>query len=201
MDFGPVPKVEDSIYLTFDDGPDPEWTPRVLEALDHAKMQATFFVIGEHARRLPELTRRVAAAGHAVGNHTYSHRHPWFMSSERARAQVRDGAQVLSDVLGAEPYLYRPPHGRTRRCMIEEAEQRGERVVLWDVSAVDWGPMGNATSIMQRLTSVRPNDIVLMHDGPNRRNRPEELLKVLPVFLEYLGRRGMRGSRLPEAEE
>jgi hypothetical protein len=54
---------------------------------------------------------------------------------------------------------------------------------------------------MQRLTSVRPNDIVLMHDGPNRRNRPEELLKVLPVFLEYLGRRGMRGSRLPEAEE
>ena len=74
---------EQQVYLTFDDGPDPRWTPQVLELLAQARMHATFFAIGECAQREPELMRRVVAGGHAVGNHTFSHRHPWLMSSRR----------------------------------------------------------------------------------------------------------------------
>jgi peptidoglycan-N-acetylglucosamine deacetylase len=180
------------IYLTFDDGPDPRSTPQILDLLAQAQMHATFFAIGEFAQREPALLRSVAAAGHAVGNHTFSHRHPWLMRSRAARAQVRDGAKALSDVLGREPFLYRPPHGRARPCMTDEARLRGERVVMWDRSAIDWGWLGTAPRIAERLARVRAGDIVLMHDGRNQHNRPDQLLQALPEFLRELTRRGLR---------
>jgi len=185
------------IYLTFDDGPDPEWTPRVLDALDKESVKATFFAIGQQAQRLPDLMRRVHDAGHAVGNHTFSHRHPWFMSQRTARAQVRDGANAISDVLGAEPRFYRPPHGRERACMSDEAHRCGEQVVLWNVSAVDWGPLGVADSIEKRLDAVKGGHIVLMHDGQNKHNRPDQLLQILPLFLRKLSDRGLQAAVLP----
>lgn len=187
----------DRVYLTFDDGPDPEWTPRVLDTLADAGVKATFFAVGQQALRSPDLMRRVHAAGHAIGNHTYSHRHPWFMLSQAARAQVRDGAKALSDVLGVAPQFYRPPHGRQRACMSDEAQRCGERVVLWDVSAIDWGPMGSADSIEKRLAAVKGGDIVLMHDGQNQHNRPDQLLQILPLFLRKLSVRGLRTALLP----
>jgi peptidoglycan-N-acetylglucosamine deacetylase len=180
------------VYLTFDDGPDPRSTPQILDLLAQAQMHATFFAIGEFAQREPALMRSVAAAGHAVGNHTLSHRHPWLMGSRAARAQVRDGAKALSDVLGREPFLYRPPHGRARPCMTDEARLRGERVVMWDRSAIDWGWLGTAPRIAERLARVRAGDIVLMHDGRNQHNRPDQLLQALPEFLRELTRRGLR---------
>lgn len=187
----------DRIYLTFDDGPDPEWTPRVLDALEQAKAKATFFAVGQQAQRLPDLMRRVHDAGHAVGNHTFSHRHPWFMSQQAARAQVRDGANAISEVLGVAPRFYRPPHGRQRACMSDEAQRCGEQIVLWDVSAVDWGPLGVVDSIEKRLNAVKGGDIVLMHDGQNKHNRPDQLLQILPLFLRKLADRGLHPALLP----
>lgn len=186
-----------SVYLTFDDGPDPEWTPHVLDALEKAEVRATFFAIGERAQRSPDLVRRAHSAGHAIGNHTFSHRHPWFMSQRSARAQVRDGAQALSDVIGIAPRLYRPPHGRYRACMSDEAQRCGETVVLWDVSAIDWGPLGTAEGIEKRLDAVQAGHIVLMHDGRNQHNRPDELIKILPAFLRRLKERGLQAKSLP----
>jgi peptidoglycan-N-acetylglucosamine deacetylase len=186
-----------SVYLTFDDGPDPEWTPRVLDVLDQAHVSATFFAIGEQAQRAPELMRRIHSAGHAIGNHTFSHRHPWFMSTRTARSQVRDGAKALSDVIGDAPRYYRPPHGRYRHCMSDEARRCGEQVVLWDISAVDWGPLGAASNIEKRLDAVKGRNIVLMHDGRNQHNRPDQLLQILPKFLHRLNARGLRAELLP----
>ncbi|HKU13046.1 MAG TPA: polysaccharide deacetylase family protein [Steroidobacteraceae bacterium] len=186
-----------TVYLTFDDGPDPRWTPQILEMLAQARMHATFFAIGERAQREPALMRQVAAAGHAIGNHTFSHRHPWLMRSPAARAQVRDGAKALSDAVGRAPVLYRPPHGRVRPCMTEEAKLHGERTVLWDRSAIDWGWLGTAPRIAARLARVGAGDIVLMHDGQNIHNRPDQLLQVLPDFLRELQRRSLRSSALP----
>jgi peptidoglycan/xylan/chitin deacetylase (PgdA/CDA1 family) len=184
------------VYLTFDDGPDARWTPQILDMLAQARMHATFFAIGESVQREPALMRAVAAAGHAVGNHTFSHRHPWLMRSRAARAQVRDGAKALSDVLGNEPAFFRPPHGRARPCMTDEAQLHGERMSMWDRSAIDWGWLGTAPRIAVRLNRVRAGDIVLMHDGQNIHNRPDQLLQVLPGFLRELARRGLRSRSL-----
>jgi peptidoglycan-N-acetylglucosamine deacetylase len=187
------------IYLTFDDGPDPEFTPRILDALAEAGVKATFFTIGAEVRRAPQLVRRIAAEGHELGNHSFNHRHPWFMSDRAARAEVRDGTAALSDATGCSPRFFRPPHGRMRACMTDEARAGGQRTVLWDRSAIDWGPFGRSHHIAQRLARVEPNDVVLMHDGRNEHNRPEELLKVLPSWLRQLHARGLMSAALARA--
>lgn len=175
-----------SVYLTFDDGPDENWTPRVLDLLAEQSLQATFFIVGRFAIEHPELVRRIASHGHAVGNHTWSHRHPWAVSAAVARQEVRAGTQAIADIIGKAPVFFRPPHGRLRRCMLEEIEREGQTLVLWDRSAVDWGPFGLADKILRRLDAVQDGDIVLMHDSGRGINRPDELVKVLPTFLASL---------------
>ena len=177
------------MYLSFDDGPDADWTPRVLDILDEAGARATFFVIGRAARAQRPLLRRIAASGHEVGNHTWSHRHPWTMTASSARGEVRDGTAAIEDVLGHEAYWFRPPYGRLRRAMLEEARALGQELVLWHRSAVDWGVLGHGRGISRRLARVGPGEIVLMHDGARRSNRPGELVERLPGFLRDLRRR------------
>lgn len=186
------------LYLSFDDGPDPRWTPRILDLLAQADARATFFVVGRRALAQAALVRRIAAAGHALGNHTFSHRHPWTMAAPTARREVRDGAAAIADVTGVAPRLFRPPHGRLRRCMIEEAERGGQRLVLWNLSAVDWGPLGGARGIARRLAAAQAGDIVLMHDGGWGINRPEALIEALPGFLADLARRGQAPDLLSD---
>ncbi|PZN30084.1 MAG: hypothetical protein DIU71_13000, partial [Proteobacteria bacterium] len=99
------------VHLTFDDGPDRQWTPRVLDALAAAQASATFFVIGRQAQRAPELLRRMLAEGHEVGNHTFSHRHPWTLSRAAARAEVLAVAAALAALAGRGPGFFRPPPG------------------------------------------------------------------------------------------
>ena len=190
---------ENCVYLTFDDGPDAEWTARVLDILAQANMRATFFVVGRPARAQAALVRRIAAHGHEIGNHTWSHRHPWTMLPSAARKEVRDGAAAIADIIGQGARFFRPPHGRLRRCMIAEAESCGQKLVLWHRSAVDWGPLGRAHGIAVRLALVRAGDIVLMHDGGAGINHPGELVKALPAFLADLSRRGLVPSLLPDA--
>lgn len=192
----PVHTLSSVVHLTFDDGPDPRWTPQILDVLAEAGARATFFVIGNQARRYPALVRRANAEGHEIANHTLDHRHPWTLSAAAARRQVRDGAVALADILGYAPRLYRAPHGRQRTCMVEEAMACGETPVHWDLSAVDWGPLGTSRRIARRLQRVRANDVVLMHDGRNRHNRPGDLLRVLPGFLGELSRRQLQPALL-----
>lgn len=171
------------VYLTFDDGPDPRWTPQLLDVLASANAKATFFMIGIQARRHPDLVRRVVREGHTIGNHTLTHAHPWTLTKRRALAEVREGADAIADSAGRAPSLFRPPHGARRRCMLAAAEAQNERVVMWDVSAIDWGWLGTSPRIARRLGRVRAGQIVLMHDGANEHNRPAQLLDVLPAFL------------------
>jgi peptidoglycan/xylan/chitin deacetylase (PgdA/CDA1 family) len=185
------------VYLTFDDGPDRNWTPQILDLLAETDMRATFFVIASRAQLEPDLVRRILDEGHMIGNHSYSHRHPWFMTARTARAEVRDGATALEDMLGYAPRLFRPPHGRHRECMTDEARRQGEHIVLWNVSAIDWGIFGTAQRIGRRLRQTSANDVVLMHDGRNRHNRPDQLLEALPTFLLELQRRDLRSVGLP----
>jgi len=187
------------VCLTFDDGPDAQWTPQVLDILATAQVSATFFMIGTQVRRFPDLARRIAAAGHEVGNHTFSHRHPWWMSERTARNEVRDGTAALSDILGVLPRFYRAPHGRRRRCMSEEAQHAGQVHARWNRSAIDWGMLGTADGIARRLQQVSIGSVVLMHDGRNRHNRPDQLTQVLSQFLARLRSGGLRTGKLDDS--
>jgi len=185
------------VYLTFDDGPDEEWTARVLDVLGANSARATFFVIGRAARESTALVRRIVAAGHEIGNHGYSHRHPWTMSSRDAQAEVRNGTDAIAQTAGIAPRLFRPAFGRLRRAMTEEAAQSGQRVVLWSRSAIDWGPFARPERVEARIRSADAGDIVLMHDGRNESNHPAVTADVLPTVLRQFTERKLSMALLP----
>jgi peptidoglycan-N-acetylglucosamine deacetylase len=187
------------LYLTFDDGPDPAWTPQVLDILAAARARATFFVIGKHAQAHPGLLRRIADHGHEIGNHTETHRNPWVLPESAARREVRDGGAAIADITGSLPQFYRPPHGRLRRCMIEQAQADGQAIVLWSLSALDWGPLGSPPRILRRLQRAVPGDIILMHDGERGPNKPAHLTSVLPAFLCAMSHWRLRAGSLRDA--
>lgn len=180
------------VFLTFDDGPDPRFTPLILDILAQASAYATFFLVGKDAIRFPSLVRRIAQEGHAVANHTWSHCHPWTISSRVARQEVSSASVALSDILGRSPRYFRPPHGRLRRCMMDQARELGQSVVMWRLSAVDWGPWGGPARIAKRLRAVQGGDIILLHDGRRRYNRPWDTVRVLPGFLSHLHDRNLK---------
>jgi len=188
-----------AVYLTFDDGPDEEWTPRILDVLAAAQARATFFAIGRQAERSAALLRRVQRAGHDIGNHGYEHRHPWTGSAAQARAEVRHGADAIAAAIGTMPRAYRPAFGRHRRAMFDEARRCGQHVVLWSLSAMDWGVFARKDRVARRLERMQAGDIVLLHDGRNRHNHPETVVDVLPSLLISLSRRGLVTASLTDA--
>jgi peptidoglycan-N-acetylglucosamine deacetylase len=154
-----------SACLTFDDGPHPEHTPRLLDALGEHGVAATFFVVGRRARRHPGLVRRIAAEGHEVGNHTFTHPEPWRVSTRRLLAEVRHTGGLLADLLGRETCLFRPPYGRVSAPQLWGLWRAGQAVVLWDADPRDFS-RGSAEEVREwfRSRPLRGGSLVLLHD-------------------------------------
>jgi peptidoglycan-N-acetylglucosamine deacetylase len=188
-----------SIYLTFDDGPDPHWTPRVLAVLERHRAHATFFVVGQLVRRFAPLLREAHAAGHAIGNHAWSHRHPWSLDRARARHEVRAGADAVAQALGHRTGWFRPAHGRLSPWLVDAVRAEQQRIALWSVSALDWGPFGVPERIVHRLVAAGAGDIALLHDGPWLQNRPASTVRALPAVLQRLQQDDLRPMPLPDA--
>ncbi len=151
-----------AVALTFDDGPDPRWTPQVLDLLAGHDATATFFVVGSRARRYPALVRRVAAAGHTIGNHTFGHTDLVTVSAARAAAELSDTSAAIADILGARPTLLRPPYGHVDPVGLLAAAEAGMDVVLWSQHVRGSSPAADA-NVCRR--DARPGSIVLAHDG------------------------------------
>lgn len=180
------------VYLTFDDGPDPRATPRLLDILEAHRVRACFFILGGQAVRHPGLVKRIHEKGHVIGNHTWRHFHPLRMSSQTAWEEIYKTTVLLEDQIGRRLTLFRPPYGYVRACMLEQARELGQRLLLWDRSAIDWGWLGRARFIARRLHAVKPGEIVLLHDAANRHNKPDAMLNVLPAFLKQKLNEGIR---------
>jgi peptidoglycan-N-acetylglucosamine deacetylase len=174
------------LALTFDDGPDSDHTPRLLDLLASAEVRATFFVLGRHAVRQPALVRRMIGEGHTLGSHGWSHAHPWWQSQRSAIRDVTRAAEALADLCGERVRWFRPPFGRLRHCMRTAAEAEGQHLVLWSRSVIDWGPFGTPSAIERRLRAALPGDILLLHDARNKRNRPDATLHALSATLPAL---------------
>lgn len=173
---------EPNVYLTFDDGPDPRFTPRVLELLAKHQATASFFVLGEACVAHPALVRQIVAAGHDVGIHSYTHEHPWRLSAREARAELHRCYDTLADITGEAPTLFRPAYGRMRPATLKEANRLQLCTVLWSRSVIDWGRWGTLPAVSRRLAAIKPGDIVLMHDARPEANRPQVTLQALQTF-------------------
>lgn len=187
-----------SICLTFDDGPDPLYTPKILDVLAEYNAKATFFVLGESASQFPHLVEQIVNAGHALGNHTYSHCHPWMISAEHAKQEVWLATNILKEITGNAPRWFRPPFGRLRKAMREQAHAAQMMTVLWNRSVIDWGILGTRAGISRRLDNVAAGDIVLLHDGRPEHNRPDYTYQCLPQFLSRLADKSLVAQSLDE---
>jgi peptidoglycan/xylan/chitin deacetylase (PgdA/CDA1 family) len=161
--------------LTWDDGPNDPWTPRLLDLLARHNVRATFFLIGRFVRQRPDLVREIQAAGHLIGNHTVTH--PWLMmhSLRRVREELAGCNAALEDVLGQPVRFFRPPHGARRPDVLRAARELGLTAVLWNAMGFDWQINATAGTIAahleRRIARNRRRgrgSNLLLHDGGHR---------------------------------
>jgi peptidoglycan/xylan/chitin deacetylase (PgdA/CDA1 family) len=182
------------VWLTIDDGPDAEDTPRLLDALDRRGARATFFFIGEKAARHPELVAEVVRRGHALGNHTMSHAQFWFWAfgPGAARREIVECQAELAKAGGVAPGWFRAPAGLKNPWVHEVVEAEGLRLAGWSARGLD-GVDADKARVLERLKrAVRPGTIILMHEG--RRDLQGERLapQVLDELLRWLDGNGYR---------
>jgi peptidoglycan-N-acetylglucosamine deacetylase len=150
------------LYLTFDDGPDPRWTPRVLDMLAAHGATATFFMVGRRAERHPDLVRRVVAAGHAIGSHTYRHTDLSAATPDQVRDELARAHEAIAQAAGRPPAMVRPPWGRVDPVGMLAAARHAYPVVLWSAQIT----AGHVDRDYRRtVADLRPGAIVLLHDG------------------------------------
>jgi len=179
------------VSLTFDDGPDPEHTPRILDALASAAVQGAFFMVGRQVDAHPAAARAVAAAGHDIGNHTYGHRHLWTLGPGASIAEVDRGAAAIADALGAAPRYFRPPWGTFNWAAYVRAGQIGEVRVLWSVRSEGWLAAAPAAKMAAHVVGgAHPGAIVNLHDRGGHPSTPAATTAALPEMIAGLRRRG-----------
>ena len=169
-------RVGEAVYLTFDDGPIPEVTPKVLAILDRYGVKATFFMVGENIDKHPEVFEQVVQAGHAIGNHTYNHMKGWKVSTAEYLANVQKFPK--------ETKLFRPPYGRTWVWQRRAVKHLGYEIYLWDVLTRDYNPRRTPEAMLRQIQRcTRPGSIINFHDSVKSNER---MLKVLPEAIEWL---------------
>ena len=185
---------EHQVAITFDDGPDPEWTPKILDILKAAKAKAAFFLVGVNAEKYPALVRRIVNEGHEIGNHTYYHPNLSLAWPEHIRLELNATQLLIETITGRATTLFRPPYAAdTQPSQMSElmplqiAEELGYLVVLENIDPQDWAKPG-VDNILQRIKQQRRDgSIILLHDAGGDRS---QTVAALPKILDWLHTRG-----------
>lgn len=180
------------VALTFDDGPDPTVTPRILDTLAKYHAKATFFVVGKCAVRHPELLKRIVAEGHVIGNHSYSH--PSKTTPEQAAREIDQTTKAIVAFTGKHPTLFRPPYGIQSGELAKYAKKRGYAVVIWNLTSADTATKNSKVIAHNVAYTPDPGDIALMHDGTGHTPTAD----ALPAILEKLTKDGFQFVTVPE---
>ena len=187
------------VALTFDDGPNPQATPRILDTLGEKGVRATFFVLGSHAERWPGLVRRISHEGHQLGNHGYFHRKLQFKSPFYVSRDIRLGIRAIKRAGAPAPRYFRAPHGFRSPWTTPIANSYGERTVGWSLGVWDSDRPGVDEIVRRTLDGVSPGSIVLLHDGDGYNPDGDRLqtAAALPRIIDRLKDQGYEFETLP----
>lgn len=184
-----LPAEDKVVYLTFDDGPIPGVTPWVMEQLAQYNAKATFFCVGENAKKHSSILKSLRNAGHSIGNHTYNHLSGWQTDNVTYLRNVRKGAHAVKSE------LFRPPYGRVKPSQAKFLN-RHYRVVMWDILSGDFDPeLSKEQCLSNVIKNTKQGSIIVFHDSLKAK---EKLEYVLPKALEYLSQQGYRFEALAE---
>jgi len=182
------------VAFTFDDGPSPEWTPRILDALKATHSKATFFLLGKHVRAYPQIARDILAHGCEIGNHTFNHQVIMNLPAGKIIKEIKDTEKAIKEATGITPVLFRPPKGWVTDKDKKFINSLGYETILWTINSKDWVDFDDKYIVKFILGRVRPGDIILFHDsggvfaseGGNR----EETVKTVRLLADKLKAEG-----------
>jgi peptidoglycan-N-acetylglucosamine deacetylase len=177
------------IALTFDDGPQPFFTPQILAVLQRFGVKATFFCIGRQVAIYPDLVRQESADGDLVEDHTWSHPNLNGLNAAAVYQQLATGEQAIEQATGTPPAFLRPPYGSFTFTVLTQAVRLRLSVVLWNVDPRDWSRPGTSTIVARVLSATTDGSIILLHDGGGNRS---QTLAALPAIIGTLQERGFR---------
>lgn len=187
-----MPGNEKALYLTFDDGPHPTITPIVLDLLLKYNAKATFFCIGDRAKRYPEILERIRLEGHAIGNHTQNHINGWVTSDREYIDQVNQAAEFISSK------LFRPPYGRIKRSQAGLLQKEGYKVVMWTILSADYDhTMSKEECVRRVVRRIDSGDIYLFHDSEKGEER---MLAALHCLLKVATDKGFLFKKIEEVQ-
>ncbi|MHB8985659.1 MAG: polysaccharide deacetylase family protein [Eubacteriales bacterium] len=193
------------VALTFDDGPDPRYTPQILEILGRYQVKACFFVIGRQARAYPDLIRQIISAGHEIGNHGFSHRVAWFLTPPAVTREIIETTRAIEELTGQKTRYCRPAWGLFNIFSVCYCRLKGFKVILWTYMSWDWikktTPEGITSKVLGRL---KDGAILVFHDGDSApgaaHGAPAKVVAALPKILEGVRDRGLKIVPIAEIE-
>jgi peptidoglycan/xylan/chitin deacetylase (PgdA/CDA1 family) len=182
------PRHARGVVLTFDDGPDPRWTPKILRTLAKHDAPATFFLVARKAEEHPEVVRAILDGGHTIGLHSYAHDRLFSLRTERrVREDLVRGLGALEKLLGKRPTIFRPPVGHTNPIIARVADDLDLTVVGWSVGGRDGVAGVRAADVVSRVRrGLRDGAIVLLHDAAERDDREPAAVHALPAILDAI---------------
>jgi peptidoglycan/xylan/chitin deacetylase (PgdA/CDA1 family) len=184
------------VAITFDDGPSPLWTPRILIELERAGVKATFFMLGKHVALYPQIARQVAKEGHEIENHSYNHNVLIYYKMEELQKEIKDTEKIIKELTGKTTKYFRPPKALLTRSEKKKIREMGYEVVLWSLNSKDWVTFDNKYIIKYLVKNVQPGDIILFHDsgrvfGTEGGDRKETVLSIVGL-VKKLQEKGYR---------
>lgn len=156
---------EKVVALTFDDGPSPQWTPKILDVLKKENVKATFFMLGKHVKQYPDIARRVAQEGHEIENHSYSHHVLLYYKPDELENEIKSCEKIIKDAAGQTTHYFRPPKAWVSAAEKKKIKEMGYGVVLWSLNSKDWVTFDDKYIVKYLLHHIRPGDIILFHDS------------------------------------
>jgi peptidoglycan/xylan/chitin deacetylase (PgdA/CDA1 family) len=186
------------VALTFDDGPDPRWTPRVLDILRAHGVSGTFFLVGRRAAREPAAVRAIVAGGHEIASHGWSHTSLWLCGPRRTETEIARAKHLLGYLAGTPPALFRPPWGMVNAAMFGALRRHGQRCVFWSIQPEGLRPASAQAQVAHVLRRAHPGAIVDLHDAEGTPGAPARLCAALPAMIDGLRAAGYRFATVGE---
>lgn len=184
--------------LTFDDGPDNRWTPRVATVLERYNVRATFMCVGQRVAQNPHVLQHLVQGGHVIGNHTWSHPHLTELTPAQVEWQLQRTNDEIAQVAGVRPRFFRPPYGALNDEVIQTATRLGFRILYWDVDSLDWSGLTAPQVVTNVMSHMHPGAIVLMHSAGGRGEDLSDTVGALPILIRTLRDEGYELVTVPE---
>lgn len=186
------------VALTFDDGPDNQYTPEILNILHKHGVKATFFVIGARAKANPGMVKRIAREGHVIGNHTWDHPDLMKLSPAQIRVELAQTDDALRSILGYNPALFRPPYGAASAQVVKEVTAMGYKVIDWSIDTRDWAGTPTPVILQYVHKELYPGGIILEHCAGGEEEDLSNTVRALPQIITSLKAKGYTFVTIPK---